>query len=213
MQGITMVELFDNSSQFLATLLAGVGAGVQFYKSRKQTYFLLACFYGTFSLGTLYWALHILLFDYTPQVFYVSDLAWIASYMFLLTLGFSLSTPEERRFRHPAVWLVPIFCVPQLLLYLTHGDIIFNLLICGMTMGVAWYSVRGLIYARRQKGKSRDKQYFHIAVLCVAMLEYFLWTASCFWVSNTLTNPYFWIDFLLTVALFTMLPAMRKAVE
>jgi hypothetical protein len=208
-----MVEFFDNVSQFLVILLAGAGAGILFYKSRKQVYFLLACFYGTFALGTLYWTLHILLFDYTPQIFYVSELAWIASYMFLLTLEFSLSTPEERKFRHPAVWLVPIFCIPQLLLYLTHGDIIFNLLICGTAMAVAWYSARGLAYARRQGGKLRDKQYFHIVILCVIILEYFLWTASCFWVSDTLTNPYFWIDFLLTVALFALLPAMRKAVE
>ena len=208
-----MVELFDNVSQFLVTLLAGVGAGILFYKNRKQSYFLLACFYGTFALGTLYWTLHILLFDYTPQIFYVSELAWIASYLFLLTLEFSLSTPEERKFRHPAVGLVPIFCLPQLLLYFTHGDIIFNLLICGTTMAVAWYSVRGLTYARRQKGRLRDKQYFHIVVLCVIMLEYFLWTVSCFWISDTLGNPYFWIDFLLTVAFFALLPAIRKTVE
>ena len=63
-----MVELFDNVSQFLVTLLAGVGAGILFYKNRKQVYFLLACFYGTFALGTLYWTLHILLFDFTPRL-------------------------------------------------------------------------------------------------------------------------------------------------
>jgi hypothetical protein len=207
-----MVELFDNVSQFLVTLLAGTGAGILFYKSRRQAYFLLACFYGTFALGTLYWTLHILLFDSTPQIFYVSELAWIASFMFLLTLEFILSTPEEKKFRHPAVWLVPILCLPQMLLYLTHGDIIFTLLTCGMTMVMGWYSIRGLLSARRQTGRKRDMQFFHIAVLTIVTLEYCLWTASCFWVSDTLTNPYFWFDFLLTVALFALLPAMRKAV-
>lgn len=81
-----------------------------------------------------------------------------------------------------------------------------------MTMAAAWYSVRGLLYARRQSGKLRDMQYFHIAVLCICALEFCLWTASCFWVSDTLTNPYFWFDFLLTAALFALLPATRKAV-
>ena len=208
-----MVELVDNTSQFLVTLLAGISTGILFYKSRKQAYFLLACFFGTFTLGTLYWALHVLLFNHTPQIFYVSELGWIASSMFLLTLEHTLSTPDERRFKHPAVWLVLIICVPQLILYLTHGDILFNLLICGLTMVAAWYSVRGLLYARRQSGKPRDMQYFHIAVLCIITLEYCLWTASCFWVSDTLTNPYFWFDFLLTAALFALLPATRKAVE
>ena len=33
-----------------------------------------------FALGTLYWTLHLLLRQETPQVFYVSDLAWLASF-------------------------------------------------------------------------------------------------------------------------------------
>ena len=208
-----MAELIDNIVQFVVTFLAAVGAGILYYKRRKQAYFLLFCFLGTFSLGTLYWTLHVLLFNRSPQIFYVSELTWIASYLFLLTLAYTLSTPEERKFKHPALWLVPIICIPQLALYLTHGDILFNLLICGQTMAAAWYSVRGLLYARRQSGKPRDRQYFHIAVLCIIALEYSLWTASCFWVSDTLTNPYFWFDFLLTAALFALLPATRKAVE
>ncbi len=208
-----MVELIDNSSQFLITLIAAAGAGISFYKSRIQAYFLLAYFYGTFSLGMLYWTLHVLLYKQTPQIFYVSELAWIASSVFLLTLEYIISAPEERKFRHPAVWFVPIFCIPQMLLYFTYGDILFNLIICGLTMAIAWLSVRGLFYARQQNGKPRDMQFFHIAILCIIALEYSLWTASCFWVSDTLTNPYFWIDFMLSAALFALLPAMRKAVE
>jgi hypothetical protein len=207
-----MVEIFANVIQTVVTLIAGVGAGILFYKNRNQVYFLLTCFYGTFTLGTLYWTLHVFLFKYTPPIFYVSDLTWVASFTFLLTLKVTLSTVDERKFRHSAMWLVPIFCVPQTLLYLTHGDILFNLLSGGITMVIAWYSARGLFYARSQGGKLRDMQFFYAAVLCIVFLEYCLWTASCFWVSDTLTNPYFWIDFILTVALFALLPATRKAV-
>jgi len=207
-----MIELLDNFSQFLVTLLAAVGAGILFYKSRVQAYLLLTCFFGTFMLGTLYWTLHFFLFNYTPQIFYVSELAWIASSMFLLTLEYTLSTPDERKFRHPAVWLVPIFCIPQLILYLLRGDILFNLLICGLTMAVAWCSARGLIYAKRQSGEQRAMQFFHIAVLIIIILQYCLWTSSCFWISDTYTNPYFWFDFLLTASMFALLPATKKAV-
>lgn len=86
-----MVELLDNASQFIITLLAAISSGFLFYKSQKQLYFLLTCFFGTFSLGTLYWTLHMLLFKQTPQIFYVSELGWIASSIFLLTLEHSLS--------------------------------------------------------------------------------------------------------------------------
>ena len=50
-----------------------------------------------FALGTLYWTLHLLLRQETPQVFYVSDLAWLASFVFLLALTLTLPTAEERR--------------------------------------------------------------------------------------------------------------------
>ena len=208
-----MIELIDNVSQLAVTFAAGVGAGMSFYKARSQPYFLLTCFFGTFTLGSLHWILYMLLFNSTPQVFYVSELAWIASFVFLLTLDFTLSTPGERRFHHPAAWLAPVIGVPLMIFYMTHGEILGNLLMCGITMVAAWLSIRGMIFARRQNDVRRNRQFFHIAVLSIIVIEYGLWTASCFWVSDTLTNPYFWFDFLLSASLFIVLPATRKAVE
>lgn len=62
-------------------------------------------------------------------------------------------------------------------------------------------------------GKRAVAPGFTEPVLTFTALEYALWTASCFWVSDTLTNPYFWFDFLLTLVLLLFLPAVRKAVE
>ena len=80
-----------------------------------------------------------------------------------------------------------------------------------LTMLLAWCAVRGLVWAKKtENGRLRR---FHGTVLAFIALEYALWTASCFWVSDTLTNPYFWFDFLLTLVLLLFLPAVRKAVE
>ena len=50
-----MIEFWDYLSQFLA-VTAGFCAALRAYlKSRRQPWFLLTCFYGTFALGTLYW--------------------------------------------------------------------------------------------------------------------------------------------------------------
>lgn len=207
-----MLELIDNFVQLSATFLATIGGGILFYKKRHQAYLLLTCFFGTFTLGSLYWTLHYLLFKYTPHIFYVSELAWVASHVFLLTLAYTLASPGERKFRHPAVWLAPLFCLPQLILYLTHADILFNILVSALAMAIMWCALRGFFYARRQSGKLRDRQYFHLALLSIIVLEHGLWTSSCFWVSDTYTNPYFWIDFLLSLALILLLPATKKAV-
>ena len=99
-----MIEFWDYLSQFLA-VTAGFCAALRAYlKSREQPWFLLTCFYGTFALGTLYWTLHLLLRQETPQVFYVSDLAWLASYVFLLALTLTLPDAGERQSRTGLCW-------------------------------------------------------------------------------------------------------------
>ena len=137
-----MIEFWDYLSQFLA-VTAGFCAALRAYlKSREQPWFLLTCFYGTFALGTLYWTLHLLLRQETPQVFYVSDLAWLASYVFLLALTLTLPDAGERQSRTGLCWLAPVFCLPQFGLYVTYGDLLFNVLMCGLTMMLAWCAVR-----------------------------------------------------------------------
>ena len=205
------MEVISNLLQAAVTLLGFFLGGIRYLKSRKQEYFLLTCFYGTFALGTLYWTLHLLLRQETPQIFYVSDLAWLASYVFLLALTLTLADPEERQSRTGLCWLAPVFCLPQFVLYVTYGDLLLNVLMCGLTMMLAWCAMRGLVWAKKtENGRLRR---FHGTVLAFTALEYALWTASCFWVSDTLTNPYFWFDFLLTLVLLLFLPAVRKAVE
>lgn len=205
-----MIELCDYLVQLAVTAFAFCAALVGYFRDRRQPWFLLACFYGTFALGTLYWTLHLLLRRETPQIFYVSDLAWVASFVFLLALALTLPGEEERRCRAGARWLVPAVCLPQFALYVTHGDILFNVLMCGMTMLLAWCALRGLVWAGRS-GDGRLRP-FHRAVLAFTVLEYALWTSSCFWVGDTLANPYFWFDFLLSLVLLLLLPAAGKAV-
>ena len=75
-----MLELWDYLVQFLVTAYGFCAALREYYRARRRPWFLLTCFYATFALGTLYWSLHLLLRQETPQVFYVSDLAWLASF-------------------------------------------------------------------------------------------------------------------------------------
>ena len=206
-----MLELWDYLVQLAVTAYGFCAALREYYRARRQPWFLLACFYGTFALGTLYWTLHLLLRQETPQIFYVADLAWIASFVFLLALALTLPPAEERRFRTGLCWLVPAVCLPQFVLYVTHGDVISNVLMCGLTMLLACCAVRGLVFAGR-RGEGRLRRFYWTA-LAFAALEYALWTSSCFWISDTLSNPYFWFDLLLSLVLLLLRPALERAVE
>jgi len=49
-------------------------------------------------------------------------------------------------------------------------------------------------------------------VVSFAITEYIAWTASCFWMGDTLLNPYFWFDTLLSINFLILPLALRKAV-
>ena len=207
------MELIENLLQLLVTFAGALLSGLSYRRSRRQAYFLLLCFYGCFALGALYWTLYLLLFDTTPRVFYVSEFGWVASLIFLRILQATLAGTEGRCFRCRRAWLAPAFGVPLLAFYCTFGDILSNLLWCGMMIWLSFCSIRGLVRANGQTGAAWKIRYFHIGVLCFVASEYLLWTAGCFWPDTSPASPTFWFDMLLTLAIFGLLPATRKAVD
>ena len=145
-------------------------------------------------------------------MFYVSEFGWVASVIFLRILQAALTGREERAFRCWEAWLAPLTGVPLLIFYCTYGDILSNLIWCGMMIWLSFCAIRGFSYAKTQTGAARNMRYFHIGVLCFAFAEYLLWTVGCFWPETSPASPTFWCDMLLTLAILGLLPATRKAV-
>ena len=208
-----MMEFIDNLTQVLVSTLGGIFSGILYLKSRAQAYFLLTCFYGCFMLAGLYWLLYTVLISDSPPIFYVADIGWVAGYLFLCLLQDSLSDPRERAFRCRAMWLAPLVIIPLTLYFITISYVIYTLLVGCIMLVLFWRALRGFVYWRNQTGQGRKKRFFHLAVLCFVMLEHGLWISSYPWISDTWTNPYFWIDFALAALFVFLLPAVRKAVE
>lgn len=187
------MELVDNFVQFSVTLLGFCLSGMRYLKGRKQAYFLLTCFYGCFALGSLYWTLYLFLFSKTPQVFYVSEFGWVASVIFLSILQYSLSSAEERGFVCRRARIAFLIGIPLCIFYCTFGDVLSNLLWCGMMIAVSYHAIRGLTYARTQTGAARQLRYFHIGVLCYVAAEYILWTSGCFPAGGFGFLPLLWV--------------------
>ena len=206
------IEVIDNAIQLAVTMCCCIYAAVAYLRGKEQKWFLLTCFYGAFSLGLIYWLLFIVFRSDTPQFSPVSDLSWLASLLFLLVLQTTIRLPGEGAYRPAWAWAVPVFCGVMCLYFFRWGDYFLNIL-WAVLMGACGYcALRGLLFTRRQGVSTRGRQYFYIAVLVFILLEHCLWVASCNWKGETLSNPYYWFDFLVTVALFSLLPTMKKAV-
>ena len=199
-----MIEIIDNSLQFAATLVCCAVSSALYFKRRGAEHFLLACFYGCFSLGLLYWTLYLVLFEALPSTFYVSEIVWISSCIFLCLLQYTLASPAERSYRRPVMYIAPASGVALFAVFLLAdgGDVVSDIMRCCVMSALVWGAARGLAFGGRRR--------FHIVMLCFVCAEYALWLSSITWLGDTLANPYFWIDFTLTGILVSLLPAAGR---
>lgn len=206
-----MIELIDNALQFGVFLACGVYCGARLIRSRSDYWFLLTCAYGSYLLGLAYWLLHLIFYRETPEYFYVSELSWLASYLFLILLLRSDMTKAEQSYRSPLLLGIPAVCIALCLFFFRWGEYLVNVLWGALMCVLGLTALRGLLYARKQKG-AEDRKALCIASLVLFCVEYALWVVSCFWQGNAL-DPYFFLDVCLTASLAAFAFAGRKEAE
>ena len=143
----------------------------------------------------------------TPRISVVSDLSWYAAYLFLYLLLRHITPQVSGREERIYPLLGPAFTLAMAAVYSQWGGVLNNIiyaLLMGLLIGAA---------IRRLPGEgNRACRRFVIVTLVFCLLEYCLWTASCIWEGDTLRNPYYWFDLLLTASFPGFLPATGKAV-
>ena len=208
-----MTEFIDNLVQLLVVLSGCCLSGGLYLRNRRQPYFLLCCFYGCFGLGLLYWLLYALLVTDEPPMFYVSDIGWISCFLFLLLLQSSLADKEEQKMRSRMPWLALAIELPLTAYFISIGEVFYNLIVGALMCAILWFSIRGLVWQKRQAAPDQGKQRFHLVTTGYVVLENCLWLSSYPWAGDTLANPYFWFDFALTASLLVLFLSVRKVVR
>ena len=150
--------------------------------------------------------LYLAIFGRVPQVFYVSELSWLASYLFYLSLEILRTERQRVRFDGlaalgaaalAAVCLrVRIFGPSWLmagLFALTAGAIVY-LALCRLRQGLGPRAVDAVL------------------LLCT-VLQVTLYAVSDFTRDYTRFNAYFAVDLLLTAAFLSLLPLTRREVR
>ena len=88
-------ELIDNSFQIIILGFCTIAALFLALRYKSRSLLILALAYACFCMGTAYYILYLVIMGKVPQVFYVAEMAWMASYLFLL----ALCLMETRRYR------------------------------------------------------------------------------------------------------------------
>ena len=202
-----MIESIENALQIVVLLVCAGAAAFRAAARKSRRWTLLFFFYGSWALGDLYWLVCLIFYDRTPQISVVSDVSWYASFIFLYMLLRHVAPPEGAREKRFLPWLGPLFAAGMAAFFMQWGGIASNLIYAAL-MGLLLFSV---IRRLLDRGRYADQQPFCITVLAFCLLEYALWTSSCFFSGDGLQNPYYWLDFLLTVCFVFFLPTVWRS--
>ena len=203
-----MIEIYDNLLQIAVLLFCINAAGFRAVRFRSRSWSILGFFFGSWMLGDLYWLACLVFYKTTPQISVISDLNWYASFLFLYLLLRHVSPPEKLQRSSPLSWLGPVFAAGMAVFFMFWGEIISNLIYAGL-MGLLLFSVIRRLADKSNTGRQR---FLLVLLLAFCLLEYSLWTASCFWNEEVALHPYYLFDLLVTLSFLLYLPAVKKAV-
>lgn len=192
-------EIIDNVFQVAVFFAAALGDMVYWFYKRDRLYIILALVHSCFMMGTLYFVLHLVIRGVVPQVFYVSEISWIASYLFMHTYQI-----VRYRIKKIRIAKIPVICGAGVLIASMwsgiFGPVFLTTGIFAMVAGViVFIAVFRILYEKEPHGVC------YCMIVCV-VLEVALYVSSNFIHDYTKFNLYFLIDFVLTIVNMLLLP-------
>lgn len=199
-------ELLDNLIQVSVLACAAIASLLLAIRHVDRRLLILAFAYSCFSMGTLFFVLHIVITGDQPHIFYVSELSWIASYLFFLSL-------QVVRMEG---WRVRFSVLPALCAGCTISTIVIPRMMGPSYLVSAMYAVSaaaiiyGSVFRLLRPGSHRALDGWF--VVCV-LLQMALFLISPFMADFTHFNLYFVVDFVLTGAYVFLLPLTLREVK
>ena len=194
-------EIIDNGIQVGLFLLFALFSLIQGLHMQNRRFLILAGTYASFSMGTLYYLLYLVIMGKVPQVFYVSEMAWMASYLFLL----ALCLMETRQYRGKLDVLV-------LGLTIVEAAMVIGWKILGPSypFTVAFALVTACIFYYALLGYRMEKRMLMVAMVLVIVWQLLLYIVSVFTTGYTHFNLYFAVDFLLMATMCSLFLWLKK---
>lgn len=194
-------EIIDNGIQVGLFLLFALFSLIQGLHMQNRRFLILAGTYASFSMGTLYYLLYLVIMGKVPQVFYVSEMAWMASYLFLL----ALCLMETRRYRGKLdVWVLGLTIVEAAMV------IGWKILGPSYPFTVAFALVTACIFYYALLGYRMEKRMLMLAMVLVIVWQLLLYIVSVFTTGYTHFNLYFAVDFLLMATMCSLFLWLKK---
>lgn len=197
-------ELIDNAVQIALFTCAAMVAMAMAYRGRDWQLLMLALAYGCFAMGTGFWTLHIALTGDIPRAFIVPQMAWLGSWLFLLSLQLRRSDGMRLRFSWCATIPAVIVAASVLLIRMMGPSWITTLPFAATATVLTYLTILRL--QERMPGRPTDG----MLLLCIGLQLAVYESSSFLELDYTRFNIYFAADIALTLAMVALLPLCRK---
>lgn len=198
-------ELWDNLFQAAVLGCASMAAGVSALRRKSRRCLILSLAYACFSMGTLYYVPSLAILGYTPRIFYVSEISWLAAWLFYLSLQLERMEGLKPRLSPLSVGgaLVVAACI---LTFRIFGPSYLMSSLFALTVGALTF----LSLSRIQSGTAEKR--VDAALLACIVLQVLLYAVSGFTRDYTRFNLYFGVDLVLTLSFVALLPLTLREV-
>ena len=194
-------EVIDNSIQVGLFLVFGFASLVEGFRTQNKKFWFLAGFYTCISMGTLYYLLHLVIHGATPRVFYVSEIAWMASYLFLLSLCLVEAEKYRKTLDLLACILTALEAVTVIGWKIFGPSYLFSGAFAAVTATIFYYA---MVDFRREKRKLTG------FMVILVVLQLLLYIVSAFMEDFTHFNLYFSVDLLLMSTMCSLFFWLKK---
>ena len=218
-----MIERYENIIQIAVLIICVIVSLYRAATYHSRSWTLLSFFYGSWLLGDVYWLVCLIFYQTTPQISVIADLNWYACWIFLYMLLRHAAPPKTIQEKRILPWLGFSFAIAMAVFFFSfyvdwnaRWGTQYNLwskaldnLIYGLLFGLLLFSAIRRVMDRKLYSSQRS---LCICIIVFCFIEYSLWTTSCFWWEETITNPYYWFDLLLTASFPFFILVTKKAV-
>lgn len=199
-------EVIDNIFQVILLLAMTLAALLASIRRRDRRPLVLTFAYVCFAMGTLYYVLYLAIIGKVPQVFYVAEISWLASYLFFLSLQILRSERLRIRFSVTAL-LCALLVAAGVMAFRIFGPSLVMSGLLAVTVGVNAY-----LSAFRIQEKIQNRT-VDIGMLVCIILQIALYAVSELMTDYTHFNIYFAVDITLSGCLAAMLPLTLREVK
>ena len=203
-------EIYDNIFQTMSLMVMMIVSGAAGLKYSSRKLVVLACAYGSIMLGTLFYMLHLTIIGDIPRIFYVSEISWMAGYLFFL---FLVTLRQDRK--NVNFQPVPAMLALFILVASVHSEVMGNAILMSLTFGVIAGAIVYLssIRIRRAQRSGSPPAAFDGMMVAVVMLQILVYFVSEYISDFSTFNLYFAVDILFTLSLCSLFWLIRKEVR